>query len=176
MEQEEAMELLSLVISNCNLTPLLRKGLIYKIDDSKEFSIENIRINKTTLGLQKIKQVKVEKKIDVNSSESWINEYRKLFTDINKEKGGKSGKAGVIMKMDKFILKTGYGKDIILAATVSYTQSLPISASSDSRVMSSADYFISYQSPSGEIKSQLEYWCEIVTTDPVENEPETKWG
>jgi hypothetical protein len=142
------------------ITTLLRKGIITRIDKDKPISFDNLEVT----------SISSEKKTIFNPEdvESWIDDYRILFKEKNKNKFG--DKKSCIDKMKIFVNTNNASKDEIIIAAKLYLSELK---DYSDRTMASADYFISY-TEKGIVKNQLLKWLEIVRIDQLINKQKTK--
>lgn len=99
--------------------------------------------------------------IKENIDENWnwvIDDYRTLFLNIKKDKGG--DRKSCISKMQKFFSQNPHVRiEDVLKAAIAYTNSF-LNGSQNPTYMVQADYFIS-KKIDGSIKSRLEQYLEI---------------
>lgn len=135
------------------ITILLRKGMINRIDKDKPISFDNLEVT----------SISSEKNTIFTPSdvESWIDEYRILFKEKNKNKFG--DKKSCIDKMKIFVNTNNASKDEVIVAAKLYLSELK---NYEYGTMASADYFISY-TEKGIVKNQLLKWLEIVRIDQL---------
>jgi|688.fasta_scaffold66510_8 hypothetical protein len=137
------------------INTLTRLGLVDNSNVTHLTDIDNLII--TNLGIAYLNSSDIE--VDL----SWIDEYRNMFKEKNPVKVGT--KLNVVNKMKIFLQKFNYTKEDVLGATKLYLDNLP---GYGDREMSSADYFISFQSSSAdtftgqkEVRHLLLKWIEI---------------
>ena len=92
----------------------------------------------------------------------WIDEWRNLWAEVPndiRERRIRQSKNNVLTKMNKFIKKTNYSKDVIFTATINYINKCQLN---NYKSIQSNDYFIEKDGI-----SNLESECEGVTSDDV---------
>lgn len=135
---------------------LQNRGLIVRVDDT----VEGIVLTEKGRDLLNVEVTENLVGQSIHGVREWINEYRDCF---NKEFTGRTGLRGdvdaCVVKMEKFMAKTGYNKEIILAATKSYIRD---KVNTNGRnFIRRADYFVSkIDMNNREEVSDLSIWCE----------------
>jgi hypothetical protein len=155
------MSNINLFFELCRRTNVLKqlqnRGLIVRVDDTPEGIILTEK-GRDLLNVEVTESSQVGQ--NIHGVRGWIDEYRDCF---GKEFTGRAGLRGdvdaCVVKMEKFMAKTGYTKDIILAATKSYIRDKV--ATNGRNFIRRADYFISKMDVANrEEVSDLSVWCE----------------